>query len=256
MAEITPTLTAALIPATFMLEIAEGRMSDAAIRDLHTEITKLADELKIVDGTFVVAKKQAVTWRDRDRNWPAGDRKTLAVDLVVFARRLLQGAPEATQEAIYLISVMLAGLVGGEQQAHDLLEQGGVDLQKCAALLGTRAPDLSLVGAEAPAGAQSLLGFRGKKQGLCAGCAMISRRRASVCSRRQPRVPHRPQQISAPLPLGARRRADGGIAPLASCLCPPALPRCRDMLRSIGALVARCPVRCVLHRRKIGRAHV
>ena len=105
-------------------------MSDAVVRDLHTEISKLADELKIVDGKIVVAKKQAVAWRDRARNWPAEDRRTLALDLVVFARRLLARAPEATQEAIYLISVMVAELVGGEQQARDLLEQGGVDLQK------------------------------------------------------------------------------------------------------------------------------
>jgi len=139
-------------------------MSEAEDRSLHPEVLKLADELKFFDGKIAMAKEQVVAWRDRARAWPAGDRRAFALDLVVLARRLLTQAPEAAREAVYLISVLVAELLGSEVKARDMLEQGGVDAKKSAALLGTDGPDLSKVGAEPPAGAQSMLGFLGGKK--------------------------------------------------------------------------------------------
>lgn len=139
-------------------------MSEAEERTLHPEVQKLADDLKFFDGKIAMAKEQAVAWRDRARAWPAGDRQAFAVDLVILARRLNDRAPGAAREAVFLLAVLVAELAGSEEQARDMLEQGGVDVKKSAALLGKQAQDLSQVGAEPPAGARSMLGLLGDKK--------------------------------------------------------------------------------------------
>ena len=99
-------------------------------------VIELGTSFALVDGQPIIPEEKFLAWVPRLDALRGAERTTIATDLVALAARFFNSAPEATEGAVFQLSLLAVRLIDDDANVAQVMQKIGMSTTAAQRLIG------------------------------------------------------------------------------------------------------------------------